>query len=215
MSYSFFTFLLPSTGLGYNRTVVCVLWCGVLSAGQNIALFRVWYHCILINYLFVMTGCCVYCVCLCDLRGQQCLCSAGPRSLYARIAVLMGKNGGLKRISRWFHVCTCHSIRFEYLPWNGRSSTLRIWMKIGRRRYLINKHAQIGASRSKCLFAVHNRTFCYRTDAWRARTNERRNEHMSCRHTPSLRHKNGVKIVQIFRFVLNLTKNTVSHIKCY
>ena len=47
------------------------------------------------------------------------------------------------------------------LKW--RSRTLRIWMKVGRRIVNMYMYAQIGASRSSCLFAVHNRTF---RDRW-------------------------------------------------
>ena len=52
-------------------------------------------------------------------------------------------------------------------------------------RYLVKMCmcAKFDASRSSRLFAVHNRTFRYRTDArTNERTNARTNEHTACRH---------------------------------
>ena len=52
----------------------------------------------------------------------------------------------------------------NHRPWKLKSRTLTIWMKIGRRRYLVNMHMyeKKGASRCSRLFTVHtvNCTFC-------------------------------------------------------
>ena len=71
---------------------------------------------------------------------------------------------------------------------------LRIWKKISRHRYRVNMHicTKIGSSRSNHLFVVHNRIFCYRTHA---EMHEQTNEHTTCRHTPSLRCRNGVRTI--------------------
>ena len=42
--------------------------------------------------------------------------------------------------------------------WKWRSRMLTIWIKIGRRRYLVNLH-MYAKTRSSCLFAAHNSTF--------------------------------------------------------